>query len=63
MMRWMCRTVTGTHRFDFHASGWSILWRTLAFGFGSIFLLPMPWLLRWFTAWFISEIEVADARA
>jgi hypothetical protein len=57
MMRWVCRNVSGTEAFDFTGTGLSILWRTLVFGFAFIFLIPIPWVLRWYTVWFISQVR------
>lgn len=37
---------------------WAFTWRTLAFVFGSIFIIPIPWLLVWYTNWFVSCVQV-----
>ncbi len=63
MMRWMCQHVEGTLAFDFAGTGLSILWRALAFGLGSVLVIPIPWLLRWYMAWFVSQIQVAQTGA
>jgi hypothetical protein len=60
MMRWICRNVSGTEAFDFAGTGLQILWRTLVFALASIFLIPIPWMLRWYTVWFISQVRVAE---
>ncbi|MBV9563966.1 MAG: DUF4339 domain-containing protein [Bradyrhizobium sp.] len=58
-MRWICRNVDGTHReIVFNGSGLDILWRTLAFSFGSILIIPIPWLLRWYTQWYASQFAL-----
>jgi hypothetical protein len=62
-MRWVCRNVHGTLSFEFIGTGWGILWRTFAFSLGSIFLIPIPWLLRWYSAWFVSQLHVEDFAA
>ena len=49
--------------FEFIGTGWGILWRTFAFCLGSIFLIPIPWLLRWYSAWFVSQLHVEDFAA
>jgi hypothetical protein len=33
-------------------------WRTLAFLIGSIFVIPVPWLLVWYTKWIMSCVRV-----
>ena len=58
MMQWVCRNVRGSASFDFTATGWEILWRTFAFGFACIFIIPIPWMIRWYKTWFISQISV-----
>jgi len=63
MQRWICRNVSGTHHFDFAGSGLEILWRTLVFVLCSYLIIPIPWMMRWYYSWFVSQIRVADARA
>jgi hypothetical protein len=62
-MRWICSRTTGTHDFEFIASGWDILWRTFLGIVGCAFVLPIPWVLRWFYRWYISQIVVTPAAA
>jgi hypothetical protein len=63
-IRWMCRNVEGTVRFDFVGSGWSILWRSLAAWFMCILIIPIPWVLSWMTNWYFSNVVVTSgARA
>jgi hypothetical protein len=55
-MRWNCRNVSGTRReIVFKATGLEVLWRTIAFSFSCIFLIPIPWMLRWYTQWYVSQ--------
>jgi hypothetical protein len=63
MMQWICRNVSGTVRFEFSATGLAILWRSLVLGFLSILIIPIPWLVRWYMAWFISQLHVVPADA
>jgi hypothetical protein len=63
MMRWICRNVQGTLQFDFTATGWQILWRVLVFGLLNILIIPIPWTIRWFTSWMISQVSVAPSPA
>lgn len=62
-MRWICGKVTGTHQFTFEGTGWSILWRVLVTTCGCVLIIPIPWLVRWLTVWFVSQIAVTPARA
>lgn len=63
-MRWMCRNVSGTHReIVFNASGLEMLWRTLVFAVGCMFLIPIPWVLRWYTGWYVSQFELVGRAA
>jgi hypothetical protein len=61
-MRWVCRSVTGDATFDFSGSGLSILWRTVVFILGCGLIIPIPWMLRWLSNWYVSQITVADLR-
>ncbi len=55
-MRWICGNVSGTRReIVFKASGWDVLWRTILFGLGCSVLIPIPWVLRWYTQWYVSQ--------
>ena len=58
MTQWLCRNVRGTANFDFTATGWEILWRTIVLGLVGMFLIPLPWIIRWYKTWFISQIVV-----
>jgi hypothetical protein len=44
----------------FTASGWSYLWRVLVVGLTSIFIIPIPWVLRWFTRWLVSQFALVE---
>ena len=59
--RWICRNIAGTNReILFKATGLEILWRTLVFAFACIFIIPIPWMMRWYTQWFVSQFELVD---
>jgi hypothetical protein len=63
-MRWNCRNVVGTQReILFNASGLEMLWRTLVFALGCMFLIPIPWVLRWYTTWYASQFALAERPA
>ena len=57
--RWMFRHVDGTRReIVFNAGGLDVLWRTILFGIGCAFIIPIPWVLRWYTRWYVSQIAL-----
>ncbi|NPU67923.1 DUF4339 domain-containing protein [Bradyrhizobium sp. 83012] len=58
-MRWICRNIQGTRReVVFNGTGLQVLWRTLVFVLGSSVIIPIPWLLRWYSAWYISQFAL-----
>jgi hypothetical protein len=60
-MRWICRNIDGTRReVIFTATGLEVLWRTLAFVFASIFIIPIPWMLAWYGRWYASQFALAE---
>src|ERR1700716_4741442 len=60
-MRWICRNISGTHReVIFLASGLEVLWRSIVFGIGCFFIIPIPWVLRWYARWYVSQFALAD---
>jgi hypothetical protein len=40
-----------------------ILWRTLVWVISCIFIIPIPWTLRWYLQWMISQFELVDRGA
>jgi hypothetical protein len=63
-MRWICRNVSGTRReITFNAKGWEMLWRTIAFALGCVFIIPIPWLLRWYAQWYVSQFALVERDA
>jgi hypothetical protein len=63
-MRWNCRNIGGTRReIVFHATGLEMLWRTLLFALACGFLIPIPWMLRWYTQWYVSQFELVERAA
>jgi hypothetical protein len=59
--RWMCRNVRGANReFVFTASGLSFLWRTWLFALSCGLLVPIPWTLRWYTRWMVSQFALTS---
>jgi hypothetical protein len=37
-----------------------VLWRTLVFSIGCAFIIPIPWLLRWYTKWYASQFALVE---
>jgi GYF domain 2 len=60
-MRWMCRHVEGTRReILFNATGLEFLWRSLVTGLGCIFIVTIPWVMRWFIRWQVSQVVLVE---
>jgi hypothetical protein len=57
-MRWIFRETRGSHSFEFVATGWDILWRTLVVILGCMLIVTIPWLVAWIYNWYISRIVV-----
>jgi hypothetical protein len=63
-VRWMCRNVSGTHReIIFNGTGLEVLWRTILFVLGCVLLIPIPWVLRWYTGWYVSQFALVESTA
>jgi hypothetical protein len=61
MNRWICRHIEGSSQeLSFVASGWGMLWRTILFGVACALIIPIPWVLRWYVAWMISQFHLGD---
>jgi GYF domain 2 len=59
--RWMCRHVQGSSRqLVFTAGGFGYLWRALVFALTAIFIIPIPWTVRWFTRWLVSQLALVE---
>ena len=57
--RWLCRNIDGsTQQLGFAATGWGVLWRTLLFALACCFVIPIPWALRWYTHWMVSQFHL-----
>ncbi len=62
--RWVCRNISGSpYEVSFAGTGWEILWRGLACGAASLFIIPIPWAFRWYTAWYISQFALEQRSA
>src|ERR1700692_3910434 len=45
------------------STGWEMLGRTFLFALGCILLLPIPWVLRWYTQWYASQFALVERGA
>ncbi len=63
MLQWVCRNVVGSPAVAFNGAGFEILWRTLVFALGSAFIVTIPFLMRWWTNWFVSRFAATSAQA
>jgi len=59
MMRWIARHVRGPMEFDFVASGWEVLWRSVVFTLVCTLIIPIPWMLAWYMRWMIGRFTVS----
>ena len=60
-VRWICRNIEGTQReILFIATGLEMLWRTLVFAVGAAFIIPIPWVMRWYTTWYVSQFALVE---
>jgi hypothetical protein len=57
MVRWFCRHVRGEgYAVAFAGTGWGLLWRSLVWLVGMVFVLPIPWVLRSMYAWLAGNL-------
>ena len=60
-MRWICRNIGGSRReLAFNGSGLAVLWRTFALVVACVFLIPIPWVIRWYAQWWVSQLELLE---
>lgn len=63
-MRWNCRNISGTRReVIFNASGLEMLWRTIVLAITCAFIIPIPWMMRWYNRWFVSQFALVERAA
>jgi hypothetical protein len=59
LVRWVCRNIAGSVRGVYFAgSGWQILWRSWVFSVVCAFIIPIPWMLRWYVRWWTAQFGV-----
>jgi hypothetical protein len=60
-IRWMCRHIEGTRReVIFNGTGLEFLWRSLVTFLACLFIIPIPWVMRWFMRWQVSQIALVE---
>lgn len=60
-IRWICRNIDRSRReLTFNGTGLEFLWRTLVTVIGCAFLIPIPWVIRWYTEWGVSQLALVD---
>jgi hypothetical protein len=63
-LRWICRNISGSRReLTFNGSGLEMLWRTLVMVIGCVLLIPIPWVIRWYTQWIVSQLALIERGA
>jgi uncharacterized protein DUF4339 len=59
--RWIFRNIEGTRReIVFKATGLQYLWRALVTLIGCAFIIPIPWVARWFMQWHASQVVLVE---
>jgi hypothetical protein len=60
-LRWMCRHIDGTRReVVFNGTGLEFLWRAIVTAIACAFIIPAPWMYRWFTRWLASQTALVE---
>jgi hypothetical protein len=60
MARWFCRHIEGATRvIAFNGNGWQVLWRSVVMAIVCTLIIPIPWMMRWYYRWFVSQVSVA----
>jgi hypothetical protein len=64
MMRWICRNIGGTRReVVFNGTGLEVLWRTIVLAISCAFIIPIPWMMRWYNRWYVSQFALVERPA
>jgi hypothetical protein len=59
--RWICRNIGGTRRVViFNGTGLEVLWRTVLLAIGCAFIIPVPWVMRWYNRWYVSQFALVE---
>lgn len=63
-MRWFCRNIQGTRReVTFTGTGLEFLWRAIVAAIAMAFIIPIPWVYRWFGQWIASQTALVERAA
>lgn len=63
-LRWICANISGSRReLTFSGTGLEMLWRTFAMVVGCVLLIPIPWVIRWYTEWAVSHMALVERDA
>jgi hypothetical protein len=61
-LRWMCRHIEGARReIVFNATGLEFLWRSIVTALACVFIIPIPWMYRWFAGWVASQTVLVES--
>ncbi len=61
-LRWMCRHIDGTRReVVFNGTGLEFLWRAIVTAIACAFVIPIPWMYRWFIRWLASQTALVES--
>jgi hypothetical protein len=60
LFKWMAEKTTSTtaDKLIWMGSGWELLWRSIVAYLGCIFIVTIPWVMRWYIAWMVSMVEI-----
>ncbi len=60
-VRWICSNTAGTRReISFNATGLEMLWRTVVFSLACALIIPIPWMIRWYGRWYVSQFSASE---
>lgn len=59
--QWICRNISGTQReIVFNATGLEMLWRSIVLFVACALIIPIPWTLRWYVQWVVSQFQLVE---
>ena len=47
----------------FNGTGLEVLWRTILLAIGCAFIIPIPWVMRWYNRWYVSQFALVERTA
>ena len=45
---------------QFHGKGHQVLWRVAVAALLSILIIPIPWVLLWYTRWIVANVTIDE---